>query len=205
MGSHQDALTKLMFDAGRTPASLPPVARMDALSPSLRSEMAALYERLGGQAPLPVKTGSWDMAFGELVIELDEEQHFNRYRRLTLDTPFAADLPWRNAYVEQCDSYEEVCLKKASNRGYWTSPATERMFGPPGPRRELNGAGSPRWKQRALYDALRDACALNGSVRLVRLSRWDDIGGVPLWQVLGGTATIDHDLLHSLIADRTIG
>jgi len=178
---------------------------MDTLSAQLQAQIAMLYYRLGGIDPLPIRTGRWDMSFSQLVIELDEEQHFNRYRQITLDTPFAAELPWSETYLSQCEAYEETCRKKASNRGYWTSPPTEKMFGPPGPRGELNGAGSPRWKQRAIYDAIRDASALNGSVRLARLSRWDEVGGVSLWQALGGGVPIDRDGLLSLIADRTVG
>ncbi|AWG71869.1 hypothetical protein I3U86_23715 [Mycobacteroides abscessus subsp. massiliense] len=145
------------------------------------------------------------MAFGDLVIELDEEQHFNRYRALTLDTPFAAKLPWRDTYLTQCASFEMTCRKKASNWRYWTNPSSEKSFGPSGPPGKLDEAGSPRWKQRAIYDAMRDATALSGTIRLARLSRWDEIDGIPLWQALEGSTPIDSASLLSLIADRTVG
>lgn len=187
------------------PSEKPPVAQMAALSTQLQSEVAALYYRLGGRDPLPVRTGPWDMTFGDLVVEYDEEQHFNRYRQLTFDTPFATELPWRTAYLAQCATYEYACRNKASNRGFWTNTPTERMFGPPGVPGELNGPGSPRWKQRAIYDIMRDALAFNGTVRLVRLSRWDEVDDVPLWQSLNGIQQIDRDALVALVEARVIG
>ena len=205
MGRQQSTLMMLMAEAGWQPCMSPPVARMDSLPVQLQFEIASLYYRLGGLDPLPVRAGSWDMAFGDLVIELDEEQHFNRYRALTLDTPFAAKLPWRDTYLTQCASFEMTCRKKASNWRYWTNPSSEKSFGPSGPPGKLDEAGSPRWKQRAIYDAMRDATALSGTIRLARLSRWDEIDGIPLWQALEGSTPIDSASLLSLIADRTVG
>jgi hypothetical protein len=83
-------------------------------------------------------------------------------------------------------------------------PQTEQMFGPAGPRGILDGAGSPRWKQRAIYDAMRDAAALHGSVRLVRLSTYDEVGGATLGCALEGTAPVERDALQRLIEERTV-
>jgi len=53
-----------------------------------------LYQALGGMEPT-LRPGSWDLAArtetGEvIVIGLDEELHFNRYRRQTLSAPWYA-------------------------------------------------------------------------------------------------------------------
>lgn len=78
------------------------------------------------------------------------------------------------------------------------------MFGPAGPRGILDGAGSPRWKQRAICDAMRDAAALHRNVRLVRLSTYDEVGGATLGCALEGTAPVDRDALQRLIEERTV-
>ena len=44
-----------------------------------------VYRRLGGIRPEPrVAPGGWDVVAGGYAWELDEEQHFNRYRLITL-------------------------------------------------------------------------------------------------------------------------
>ena len=50
----------------------------------VRDHIKELYRRLGGPLDSPtLRPGGWDLAFsGELVVELDEELHFNQYRRL---------------------------------------------------------------------------------------------------------------------------
>ncbi|WP_431606779.1 DUF7255 family protein [Mycolicibacterium neoaurum] len=191
MGLHESALTRVLSEVGWTRSATPSVARIDKLPAQTQNEIAYVYYSLGGRDPLPVKTGPWDMAFGDLVIEFDEEQHFNRYRRATLEIPLAARLPWRSSYSSQCETYETACSRKASNGGYWTNASAERMFGPPGSKDDLNGSGSPRWKQRAVYDLIRDATAISGGVRLARLSRWDEIGDAPLWRALSESAPVD--------------
>jgi len=41
------------------------------------------------------RPGGWDLPFrGPLLVELDEELHFNCYRATTLEASWEADLPW---------------------------------------------------------------------------------------------------------------
>jgi hypothetical protein len=78
------------------------------------------------------------------------------------------------------------------------------MFGPPGEAGVLEGAGAPRWKQRALYDAIKDIAALTSTaLHLVRLSVWDTIGDVRLGDALSGGAPIDPERLRELVEQRT--
>lgn len=138
-------------------------------------------------------------------MEYDEGQHFNRYRAKTLDPDWAMDLPWRRDYLGYCDEFEEDCLKSRGWGGYWSNDSAERMFGAARPARDLTGPGSPRWKQRALYDAMRDIAAAHGIVRLARLAAYDDVGGITLSRALDRPALLDRDALRALIAARTIG
>ena len=152
----------------------------------------------------PVRPGAWDLAFDDgLVVELDEELHFNRYRARTLQTPWAADLPWHDTYLVHCRDRETECLAAGKWGKRWTNPSCESMFGPPDAPGTLDGTGSPRWKQRALYDAVKDIAALQSTtLRLCRLSVWDRIGDTDLAETLAG-AGIDLDQLSELIRHRT--
>lgn len=165
-----------------------------------------LYGELGGaNSPLVVlRPGSWDIVLADgLVVELDEEQHFNRYRALTLGPPWTDALPWASAYRRYAAEREPESLRKAKGGGYWTSPSTQGMFGDADPPGVFEPNGSPRWKQRALYDAMRDALAASGGVRLARVAVWDVNGESTLGRVLDGRAEPDHDELAALVELRT--
>ncbi len=52
--------------------------------------------------------------------------------------------------------------------------------------------GAPRWKQRALYDAMKDAAALTGAgMRLARLATVDVVADSKLGAVLEGRAIVE--------------
>lgn len=71
--------------------------------------------------------------FEEGVIELDEENHFNRYRLSTLfAASYTADtFPGLDLYRNWCSKWESHCQ---THGGYWTNDSAEREFGPPGDR-----------------------------------------------------------------------
>jgi hypothetical protein len=179
---------------------------LDVLPGDARAELIELYQALGGKEPIrALRPGAWDLAFiGGLVVELDEELHFNRYRLRTLQAPWNARLPWHDAYLDLCDRHEQACLGAGRWGKRWTSRSCESMFGPPGEAGVLEGAGAPRWKQRALYDAIKDIAALtSNALHLVRLSVWDTIDDVRLGDALSGGAPIDDERLRELVAERT--
>lgn len=207
MGAEQDRLGKILRELGFSEVDKPPRPKLAAMSSEAQEQVAELYRALGGIHPDPsLTTGPWDSAYaGNLVVELDESAHFNRYRAITLEPEWAQHLPWRAAYATYTVEFDDTCRKGRSYGGYWTNDSAERQFGSPGSNGQLDGAGSPRWKQRALYDAMRDIAALHGEVRLVRLSVYDDLGGVPLGHALSGKAALNTDVLRALIEDRTLG
>ena len=59
----------------------------------------------------------------------------------------------------------------------WTNPSAEKMSGPADQNGVIGRHGAPRWKQRALYDAMKYAAGAAGQVRLARLSIYDQIDG----------------------------
>ena len=65
-------------------------------------------------------------------------------------------------------------------QGRWLNNSTEGHFGPSGPRGDLSGNGSSRWKQRALYDFMKDITQLDRQrPRLARIGIWDKLPGLP--------------------------
>ena len=206
-GARAQALQKLLNRAGLvSDASIPAAPRLDDMPDEARAEVAATYRALGGTEPVrPPRPGAWDLGFaGGLVVELDEELHFNRYRSTTLESPWAANLPWYEDYPGFCSQHEAKCLDAGKWGKRWTTPSCESMFGPPGEPGELEGPGAPRWKQRALYDAMKDTAALaSDSLQLVRLSVWDTIGDITLGDALVVGTPVDPGELRELVDRRT--
>lgn len=206
-GARAAALQKLLNSAGlQSVAPGPTVPKSGVLPDAAQTELTELYKALGGTQALPtLRPGSWDLTFANrLVVELDEELHFNRYRSKTLGVGVAACLPWHDSYVHYCDTYEQRCLDAGTWGKRWTTPSCEAMFGEPGMPGELEGAGAPRWKQRALYDAYKDLAAAHfATLRLARLSVWDTVGGVNLGDALSAGAPVDVGRLRDLVAERT--
>jgi hypothetical protein len=205
-GARAKALQSLMMHAGfRVAAVAPPAPRLHDLPQTARDHVADLFEIFGGTGPVPtLRPGAWDLAFDGVVVELDEELHFNRYRGQTLQPPWATQLPWHGSYLELCRVREQECLAAGKWGKRWTNPSCASMFGAPSAPGVLIGPGSPRWKQRALYDAVKDVAALQSpTLQLCRVSVYDRIGPTELGAALGG-ASIDVRHLSEFIEQRTM-
>ncbi len=158
------------------------------LTSSWVSEVYHIYKKLGGILDtFPTRVGHWDvfldrstaaekLGFGrEAMTELDEEQHFNRYRLVTLDASFYSKLITFpiDDYRQYCERHEDAALHRGSHGGYWTNKAVEKQFGPAGANGIFGCNGAPRWKQRAFYDMLKDLASLVIDIPLARISVWD--------------------------------
>ena len=206
-GARAARLKDLLADIGFMPVAKPPPPRLQSLPAGLATEVRNLYAELGGVSEDPVfRPGGWDLAFdGGVVVELDEQLHFNRYRATTLGREWAVSLPWTGDYLAYCTTYESVCLADGRWGKRWTNPSCERLFGVPDPSGVFGVRGAPRWKQRALYDAIKDAAALSPDTRLARLAIYDDVGGVMLDSVLEGRESVDVRALDRLMQTRLAG
>jgi hypothetical protein len=211
-GARAAVLSDLLGNAGLRPTTPPAAPGLESLPADAGAELLDRYRELGGIQPSPrLRTGGWDLAVedepGEMiVIELDEELHFNRYRRVTLSAPWYHELAWVSDYATLCNGHEERCRTAGTWGKRWTTPSSERLFGPAGTPGELDGPGAPRWKQRALYDSLKDLAARSGCVpQLARLSIYDPINGMNLEQCLNGSAVADPAVLRDLIERRIVG
>lgn len=205
MGSREARLGSLLerFHGPQTKASR---ARMTDLPSDAQQKIFHIYKALGGVLNFPaLAPGDWDFAFGDgLLIELDEDLHFNRYRALTLDVPWVQRLPWAGDYRRHCLAGEEMCWKAGRLGGKWTSPSTVKMFGRGDPPGTFTSTGSPRWKQRALYDAVKDAFAAHSDkYRLARISIHDVVSGVSVNDILQGKESFPEAALVAFLDTRT--
>ena len=206
-GARANALMKAMVDAGfELTVEKPTPPRLESLSPSLAASIKGLYATLGGHDPVShLRPGSWDLAFeGGLLVELDEQLHFNRYRAAALHEDWTVPLLWRDDYLRYCQDSETECLADGRWGKRWSNRSCEIMFGPADKPGVLGSSGSSRWKQRALYDAIKDAFALSTSGhRVTRLSIYDKIGGFELGVALDRGVALDSEALASFIEQRS--
>ncbi len=149
-GRRARALASLLAEAGATIGDRRcplPTAR-DIAAAGLGAGILPSYRRLGGQLDEPrIRPGDWDLVVDGVAVELDEELHFNRYRRITLDAPFYDELPLdRTLYRRLCADHEAECLAAGSWGRRWTQPRAEVDFGAVGLPGDLAGDGAPRWK-----------------------------------------------------------
>ncbi|WP_347754780.1 hypothetical protein [Agrococcus sp. ProA11] len=180
----------------------PPSVRLGTLPDQMRRQILDLYRSMGGAQPEPrLAPGAWDLALADgRLVELDEEFHFTRYRAATLEADFAGHLPWASAYRTYVKQFERRAIAPGNR---WASPSSIAMFGGADPVGEFFTFGSPRGKQRAIYDAMKDAAAAAGVVSLVRVSVYDSIGEATLEGVVRGRAAPNPPALAELVDRRT--
>ena len=141
------------------------------------SEIDRIYSNLGGILfQYPTNYKGYDIILKNFIVELDEERHFNRYRKITLQSEFYNDNSINvGKYQHYCSIHEIDCLKAASWGKNWSNPSTEKQFGVSSLPGDFQGNGSARWKQRAFYDYLRDISQFVSNIPLIRISIWDTI------------------------------
>ena len=147
-------------------------------------EICNIYKALGGVLDTPpVNPGAWDIDTPSFIIELDEENHFNRYRAITLDAPLYQNFKNFDVkeYRKYCRSYESKCPK---TQGRWSKPSADVQFGASGPEGDFSGNGPSRWKQRAFYDYLKDVFSVLTGIPVIRISIYDKAGYSTVGQLL---------------------
>lgn len=200
-GKRARALRRILIEAGLAPVSgqLP-----RPTGAAHRDELLELYRVLGGLLDNPVwQPGGWDLIFeGPIVVELDEQLHFNRYRARTLETRWTAGLPWADAYKAYCIEHEACCLRDGRSQQRWSNPSCARNFAGGAPGDLI--AGAPRWKQRAFYDAVKDtAITTDPKLSMARVSIYDKVDGEPVDDILEGRCVVDPASVLQLLQQRT--
>ena len=213
MGQDVDGFCRILRAAGHEVANkgIPePTPRLEDLCAESQAETLRLYRALGGQIESPaLRPGAWDIRVDGVLIELDEELHFNRYRLVTLHSVSYERLVWfpADAYQMLCQEYETDCLANGRSQKRWMNDSTERHFGPSSARGDLSGNGSSRWKQRALYDFMKDVSVLRSEApALARISIWEplpDASGLTVGAVVNGASGVEYAArLWALVTSR---
>lgn len=177
----------------------------DDLPHAVRQNLLSLYRHLGGVLDLSdFAAGEWDFDLaGGFKIELDEYLHFNRYRAESCLGPWVQDVPWREAYRDYCEQYEYKCFQ-GRLPGMWANKSSDCMFGGSDPIGVISELGPSRWKQRALYDTIKDAYACHRNLSVARISVTDTINGVSVQRELKKGRVLDPEGLRTLLDARTV-
>lgn len=146
---------------------------------ALKFEIESVYHSLGGILPsIPLNLRQWDLEFDGIAVELDECLHFNCYRTITLKSKsYKCLLPGfpLEDYQRYCSEQAEECVRAGCWGKRWSNKSSAAQFGEPSLPKDLGGNGSPRWKQRAFYDFVKDLSPLLINVPVVRIAVWDTV------------------------------
>ena len=176
------------------------------INSNLSEEINKVYMSLGGVLPLyPFAYRGYDIKCKNFILELDEEQHFNRYRLITFNSIIYNKHNYfdLSAYKKYCNVYEKNCLIKASNRKYWSTSTSDKQFGKSSEIGQFKGNGSSRWRQRAFYDYLRDCNNFISNYKLIRVSIWEVINNKTIDEILNKSINNYYPDLIELIISRT--
>lgn len=147
-------------------------------------EIMYVYRKLGGLLPkAPVNVGAYDVDTPNFIIELDEENHFNRYRLSTLDSRIYAgnNNLCVTSYRNFCNGFENKCLTYGK---YAKNNSTEKQFGASQVDGEFSLVSRTRWKQRAFYDFIKDITSVITGVPVVRISIYENYKGYTVEELL---------------------
>lgn len=144
----------------------------------LKDEVLRIYRELGGLNEIPtIQVKGYDIELENTIIMLDDEEHFNRYRSITLRSDIYSQYTGFQVekYRSYCRTYERDCLKSCSYGKEWEDLQSVKEFGKAGEKGDLFYEGSPVWKFRAFQDFLVDISSLIFKFSLVRVSVWDNL------------------------------
>ena len=161
------------------------LTEQELLASGYYEDVVNVYRILGGVLSMPpIRVGKYDIDTDNFIIELDEENHFNRYRLSTLNSPIYANNPNIDVaqYKKFCKNYEDRCLTYGK---YAKSDSTEKQF----EYCELDGNlddSRSRWKQRAFYDFIKDITSIVKNVPIIRISIYEKYKGLTIEKLIDG-------------------
>lgn len=162
----------------------PKMNEVQLLQSGYYDEVSEMYKTLGGVLPdIPMRVGKYDIDTGGFIIEFDEENHFNRYRLLTLNSVIYKGN--KNLDISKyrlfCEQNENRCCTFGK---YWETSSTQKQFG----RALIDGSfgdnAPSRWKQRAFYDFIKDVTSIVLNVPILRISIYDQYNGYTIERLI---------------------
>jgi len=84
----------------------------------------------------------------------------------------------------------------------WSNDSAKRMIGGADSDGVFGKFGAPRWKERALYDAMKDVVAATRHVRLARVSIYDEVDGIRPDDILYRKASAPTEPVAAVISER---
>ena len=140
---------------------------LNIVSRNSYSEIEKIYKELGGKlSQIPYNFRGYDIQLRNCIIELDEQEHFNKFRLITLNSPFYKDYKNFNVddYKNFCNQFECGCRTYGN---YGDSNSSKKQF---------DGFLS-RWRQRAFYDFIKDVYSKETNLPIIRISIYENFQG----------------------------
>jgi hypothetical protein len=137
-----------------------------------------VYKSLGGEKDWRgIRPFYPDFVMGSKQLTLDEADHFNRYRLMTLRHELYNNFSGfdKASYQRYCRNHEKDCIKTAANEKDWTSSLAEAHFGRAVDPGDFYGNGSPGWKLKAFRHFLTDHLNWLERRNVVRISVYDPV------------------------------
>lgn len=179
MGSFQQALRAVLAQAGSAKGGEAPRPRKSHIEKSPFEDcFLSAFKSLGGVCYEEVNfPGPWDIEFDGLCVELDEALHFNRFRRVTLLSPVYESLKCFPVcgYRLFCEKFELACSAQGRQENAWSNTGSIKQFGLGGDRKDKADFNAPRWRQRALYDFMKDLSPLVLGLPMARIAIYDEV------------------------------
>lgn len=159
--------------------TLPKIKEKQLLESKFAVSALEIINKLGSKEIQLPNDLHYHMEYKGLLIQFDDELHFNRYRKLSLESDFYKEHKGFNlmSYKTYCRNNEKECIKAGLSKGEWENPESQNIFGnseEPGDL-SLERNGSSGWKLRAWRDFLQDVSGDILGFKVLRISVYDKI------------------------------
>jgi hypothetical protein len=142
------------------------------LKPPFDQYFYEIYKDLGGHGPAATLSFEYHLLGNPgVLISLDEELQFHRYRLETLKHTFYETHSNFSVsdYKRFAHNHEKDALKKGLQNGFWSHKEAEKHFGNSSEPGDFYANGSPGWKWEALKATVLDLYCEQAKIKLIRI------------------------------------
>lgn len=173
----QEELNKQNFL--HTKEKLPQLSTAKIMQSAYRKKAETVFESLQGIKMRVPEDMNYHLQYRNLLIQYDDELHFNRYRKISLEAELYEDFKGFKLfdYKSLCRKREQDCLKVGLANGFWHNSDSEKLFGESEEEGDLSleRNGSSAWKYRAWRDYLQDLSSQIYKFHILRISAFDTV------------------------------